>query len=210
MITLILANGDLHVSSELLKLAKEADYIIAADGGANHCEQLSCTPDIIIGDLDSVTEDNLQRFKVSGSEILQFPVRKDATDLELSMDHAAQKGTTAIYFAGLLGGRWDMSLSNISLLAHEKYKDLRFTLLGDECTMHILHPGDSSFITELQQRASLIPLNGDGKGVTLSGFEYPLNNYTIPYGSSIGLSNVACEPKVHIKHSSGVLLLIFS
>lgn len=210
MIALILANGELHISPELIQHTKTANYVIAADGGANHCEELNCVPDIIIGDLDSVTEDNLQKLKKSGSEILRFPVRKNATDLELAIDHAAQNGATTIYFAGLLGGRWDMSLSNIFLLAQEKYKDLLFTLIGDECTMHILHPGESSFTTQLQQRASIIPLNGDGKGVTLNGFEYPLDNYTIPYGSSIGLSNVACAPKVQIKHSGGVLLIIFS
>ncbi|BHH82573.1 thiamine diphosphokinase [Desulforhopalus sp. 52FAK] len=210
MITLILANGELHLSPELLELSKEADYIIAADGGANHCEQLNCIPDIIIGDLDSISDRNLLRLKKSGSEVLQFPVRKDATDLELAIDHAAERGTTEIYCAGLLGGRWDMSLSNIFLLASEKYKDLQCTLFGDECTMHILHPGEYSFATQLQQRASIIPLNGDGKGVTLSGFEYPLDNYTIHYGSTIGLSNVVCSQKVHIKHSDGVLLVIFS
>ncbi len=210
MITLILANGELHPSLELIDLAKEVDCIIAADGGANHCVELNCRPDIIIGDLDSVSKTSLKRFQASGTEVLQYPVKKDVTDLELAIDHAIQKKTTAIYFAGLLGGRWDMSLSNISLLAHEKYKNIHLTLIEQKCTMHILHPGESSFTTELQQRTSIIPLNGDGKGVTLRGFEYPLKDYTIAYGSSIGLSNITKEATVHINHSDGVLLLIFS
>lgn len=208
MIALILANGDLHVSPHLLQIARKADYVIAADGGSKHCAALQRSPDILIGDLDSVPKHLLQQFKNSGTKIVQHPRRKNATDLELSVDHAIEKGATIIYFAGMLGGRWDMSLANIFLLAHDTYRQARLVLFGDACVMHILHPGKHVLSTEPNQRASLLPLHDDGEGITLSGFEYPLTNHTISFGSSLGLSNVTLGTRVRIEHTKGVLLFI--
>ncbi|MFT5698427.1 MAG: thiamine pyrophosphokinase [Desulforhopalus sp.] len=210
MNALILANGELHTSTELLEITQSADFLIAADGGARHCSTLQRTPETLIGDLDSIPIDLLHQFQDIGVEIVQHPTRKNATDLELAIDLSLQKGATAIYFTGMLGGRWDMSLANIFLLASEKYKNIRFTLFGDGCKMHILHPGNNSFTTKPGQRASLLPLKGDGGSITLTGFEYPLDQYTIPFGSSIGVSNVTADKTVHIKHRAGVLLFIVS
>ena len=210
MIVLILANGELHLSPELLQFTKDADYLIAADGGAEHCSALGRIPDTLIGDLDSVSENLLAEYKMRGVKIFRHPVRKNTTDLELAIDHAVYKGATEICFAGMLGGRWDMSLANIFLLAHERFEKIQMSLFGDECVMHILHPGKHSFTTPIKQRASLLPLKGDGEDITLTGFEYPLDHYTIPFGSSIGVSNITIETTVFTKHSKGVLLLILS
>ena len=209
MIVLILANGELHKSPTLLQLVKEADCIIAADGGARYCEILERLPDTLIGDLDSIPADLLKDFKTRDIEILKHPERKNATDLELAIDLAIKKGATKIYFAGMLGGRWDMSLSNIFLLAHNKYEKIRLSILSTDCVLHILHPGKHSFKTKLGQRVSLLPLKEDAQGITLTGFEYPLNHYTIPFGSSIGVSNVTSDTTVHVQHSRGVLLTLF-
>lgn len=210
MNTLILSNGDLYISPHLLQLAHKTDYVIAADGGSRHCSAIKRSPDTLIGDLDSVPEHLLQEFKNGGTKILQYPARKNATDLELSIDHAIQEGAGTIYFAGMLGGRWDMSLANIFLLAHDKYKQARLVLFGDGCVMHILHPGKHALTTKPKQRASLLPLKGDGENIILSGVEYPLTQHTISFGSSIGVSNVTVSTMVHIEHTKGVLLFIVS
>jgi thiamine pyrophosphokinase len=209
MIVLILANGELEKSPTLLQLAKDADLVIAADGGARHCKVLERLPDTLIGDLDSIPQELLKEFETRDIEILQHPVRKNATDLELALDHAIKRGATQIYFAGMLGGRWDMSLSNIFLLAQDKYEKIRLSILSNDCFLHILHPGKHSYTTKIGQRVSLIPLKGDGQNITLTGFEYPLDQYTIPFGSSRGLSNVTSSTTVHIQHTNGVLLILF-
>lgn len=210
MDTLILANGQLHVSPSLGQVVEKSTLIIAADGGSTHCRALQCTPHYLIGDLDSIPADLLKDFKDRGVDVLQFPVRKDATDLELTMDFAIEKGADTISLAGLLGGRWDMSFSNVFLLAQQKYTGAKITIYGEECIMHILHPGKHVYKTDVKQRVSILPLKGDAINVSLCGFEYPLKRQTIPFGSSIGISNVTCQPRVEVEHTSGVLLLILS
>lgn len=215
MLTLIIANGSLHQSDKLTSLLQQADLIIAADGGANHCPQLGIRPDILLGDLDSIEPQLLAEYQKEHSgqrvKIVRHPRKKDATDLELGLDLAMSKGADSIYLVAALGGRWDMSLANIMLAASVKYQKMDISLLDKGCSMQILHPGKKhnpgSFIG---QQISFLPLGGDVYGVNLSGFEYPLNNHTITFGSTLGISNVIANatPKVQLKE--GVLLCVIS
>ncbi len=209
MFTLIFANGVLDHSTELIALQQQADLLLAVDGGANHCVKFGITPDILLGDLDSIDPDILAIYQKKNIAIYRHPTRKDATDLELALDLAREKGATKIWLVGALGGRWDMSLANIMLAAGDKYQDLEIFLLGEDCSMQILHPGRVHKISgESGQKISFLPLRGDVHGVTLTGFEYPLTQHTIPFGSSLGVSNILTDSRATVEHSRGVLLCV--
>jgi thiamine pyrophosphokinase len=207
MLTLIFANGIVDRSPELAGLLDQADLVIAADGGANNCIKLNITPDILLGDLDSIKPEILTKYTNAGIAIHRHPTRKDATDLELALDLATTKGARTIWLVGALGGRWDMSLANIMLAARDKYREQKIFLLGPNCCMQILHPGKTHTISSMPgQQVSVLPLKGDARGVTLSGFEYPLTDHTIPFGSSLGVSNVIKDKTATVQHTEGVLL----
>ncbi len=209
LITLIFANGSLDYSPGLAALLEKTAFIIAADGGANHCQRFNITPDILLGDLDSIDPANLARYKRKGVAVAQYPTRKDATDLELALDLAAEQDPRPIWLAGALGGRWDMSLANIMVAASDKYKGKKIFLLGQDCSMHILHPGKIYDISGMPaQKISLLPLKNDAHGVTLSGFEYPLDKQKISFGSSIGVSNILKTGRATVQHDKGVLLCV--
>lgn len=211
MKALIFANGDLGHPQYLQTMVDESNLLIAADGGASHCFQLNITPDILIGDLDSIAPEILEHFRKVQVTIRRYPVEKDAADLELAIDLARDKGAHSIILAGVLGGRWDMSLGNILLAAGKKYKALSITLLGPDCLMHILHPNKPHLLTsERGSRVSLLPLNGDVHGVTLKGFQYPLANHTINFGSSLGISNRILKDQATVQIRNGVLLSVQS
>lgn len=209
MITLIFANGSLDYSTGLAALLNQAVLIIAADGGANHCRRFNITPDILLGDLDSIAPANLVKYKEKGIAITQHPTRKDATDLELSLDLAVAKGSQIIWLIGALGGRWDMSLANIMVAASDKYKERKIFLLGQGCSMQILHPGKPHLISGMPgQKISLLPLKNDVDGVTLSGFEYPLTHQRISFGSTLGISNILKTNHAAVQHDQGILLCV--
>lgn len=214
MLTLIFANGTLEPLPDVLPdLLERADRIIAADGGANHCARLGIVPTTLIGDLDSVEADILQKFQTQGVDIHRHPPEKDATDLELALDLALDlaiegEATTAWLF-GALGGRWDMSLANILLGAQEKYRTLHITLPGPDCLMHILHPGKTFTVHKSQGRkVSLLPLKNDVHGLTLKGFQYPLRDATLRFGSTRGVSNVLSGPVGTVHFQKGLLLCV--
>jgi thiamine pyrophosphokinase len=210
MEVLIFANGDLAVTSQLTELISRVDAVYAADGGANHCFKLNITPDILIGDLDSIDSSILAGYEDSGVEIYRYPTRKDVTDLEISLDLALSKGVQKIWLAGVLGGRWDMSLANILLAAAQKYSCMHIGVLAADCSIQILHPSTEPCIVDssLGDKITLLPLRDDIHGLSLKGFEYTLSNQTVEFGSSLGVSNVLKGKQASIEHTKGILLCI--
>jgi thiamine pyrophosphokinase len=209
MITLIFASGVLNQSTYLDALIKKADLLIAADGGANHCARFGITPDILLGDLDSIDPAVLADYQKKGITIHRHPRRKDATDLELALDLAMRESTGTVWLIGALGGRWDMSLANIMLAAGNSYLGLEIFLLGQDCFMQILHPGKKYTLSVIPgQKVSFLPLKNDALGVTLTGVEYPLTDHTISFGSTLGISNIIKKHQATVQHTEGVLLCI--
>ncbi|SDO38889.1 thiamine diphosphokinase [Desulforhopalus singaporensis] len=208
MVILIFANGEPVSPSVVKQQLAEVDYIIAADGGTRHCRLLGITPDIVIGDLDSTDKELLGEFTRSGVTVDRHPVDKDATDLELALVHCLAKGATRVIVSSALGGRWDMSLANILLMANEKYRKMQISIVADCSTISILHPGDNRVCGRQGQRVSLLPLKNDVTGVRLTGFRYPLDDYDIQFGSTIGVSNLLVQPSGAIYHAEGILLCV--
>ncbi len=210
MIAHIFANGPYQEEiGPIILSEKEGDLIIAADGGANKCQLLHIDPHIIIGDLDSISPTLIEKYSAAGIEIIQYPTRKDATDLELAIDLAMTRGAEEIVLFGVLGGRWDMSLSNIMLAASKKYNSMVISLLNVQCRIHIIHGKTTLQLKGYTgQITSLIAISADTEGVTISGFEYPLENAILPFGSSIGVSNLLKETDGSITLKHGTLLCI--
>ncbi len=210
MLTLIFANGELATPPDLAGLLQRTGLIIAADGGADHCDRLGITPHVLIGDLDSVDAEILEKFQSKGTAIQRHPPEKDATDLELALDLALARAASEVWLFGALGGRWDMSLANILLCAGKKYRHLPITLVGPDCRMHIIHAGEPFTVHPAQpgRKVSLLPLGGDTHGITLDGFRFPLQDAILPFGSSRGISNVITGKAGTVHLRQGVLLCI--
>ena len=210
MDTVILANGPLSdFNTILVDMLEQAKIIIAVDGGGNHCLDLGVVPDILIGDFDSIKKEPFEFFEKKGVSIHRFSTKKDATDLELALDIAQVKGGKQICLAGVLGGRWDMSLANILLAAQEKYRSLQITLWSSDCIIMLNYPEQTNQIRGHKGKTvSFLPLQGDVCGISLTGFTYPLEDHTIAFGSTLGVSNII-ESDVAIEyHDSGILLCI--
>ena len=210
MIVHIFANGPYPRGIDsVIHEEKRCDLIIAADGGADHCRLLNITPHILIGDLDSVAPALVEQYINAGVEIIRHPARKDATDLELALDLAMARRADEIVLFGVLGGRWDMSLSNVMLAASDKYRHMNISLLNMQCRMHIVHGGTTLHLEGYTgQITSLIAISTDVQGITLKEFKYPLKNATLPFGSSRGVSNLLRTDKGLITLKSGTLLCV--
>lgn len=208
MRAIIFANGELKELPKGISSIAPADLVIAADGGAGHCQLLGITPDIIIGDLDSIEEKLLRSYREQKVVILQYPSEKDATDLELALDQAVKSQALQLDIFGALGGRWDMSLANVLLMASARYRDIEITLYGDDCSMKILHPGKNMVFGKKGQTLSLLPLTGDIVDLHLRGLQYPLKGKNISFGSSLGVSNVFASSQAEVEHGQGILLCV--
>ncbi len=205
----IFANGDFVpnlYSSQALRLA---ELIIAADNGAQYCFDHGILPDVLIGDLDSLTPSLLQELEAADTHIIKHPIDKDATDLELALDHALHHHASHITILGGLGGRWDMSLANILLLAHEKYQQLAICIVDHDHLMYVINAQNP---LKLQGRegetVSLLPLTDKVTGVTTMNLRYPLQNDILYAASTRGISNQMLDSEVRISLNDGVLLCV--
>jgi len=185
------------------------ELTIGVDGGTEHCAQCGIRPDIIVGDLDSIPPDTLAAFTREQVKIIQHPVKKDDTDLELALDLALARGADQVHIFAALGGRWDMSMGNILTAAAAKYKQLQVRLHAGATQVAILHGGTACTFSGVPgQEFSIMPLGGEATQVTLQGCEYPLHKRDIPFGSSLGMSNIFTAASVFISLTTGTLAFI--
>ena len=205
----IFANGDFTLPPDTDTSWRQAELVIATDGGARHCHAQQLTPHLVVGDMDSISSELLEELTEKGSEILRFPARKDKTDLELAIELAVGRGAQDILIYGALGGRWDMSIAAIMLLTAPSSAGISLTLRDGATDLCRVRGGEHLTINgHAGDTLSLIPLVGPVRGVTLSGLEYPLTDEDIQAGSTRGISNVFTQSQARIDLKEGLLLCV--
>ena len=202
-IAYVFFNGELEGRVEYFKdlLLKEKGDIYCADGGALHLEKLGVFPLEIWGDLDSVSEEILEKYSINNIVIKRFPKDKDFTDGELVLQHLVDKGYDEIRIIGGLGGRIDHALTNLNLIF--KFKNTIF-----------LTEKEKIFSIEKKKKIegakgktiSFVPFSEEVEDLTLKGFKYPLNKYILHQGDSICMSNIAVEERCEVSFSTGKLM----
>lgn len=219
---LIVASGVLHGSTKLKDLIDRADVVVCADGGAEHLVRLGHFPDLLMGDLDSITSHHLELFQKQRVPLIRHPRKKDATDTALAVDWAIEKGATEIVLTAVTGTRLDHTLANILLLKSIHERGVDAWIVDDHNEIYLLshmdplnpvhgyydkqevameitgHPGEL---------LSVVPLSETVKGVTLKGLAYPLHDAELTLGSSIGISNVFTENTARISLREGTVLI---
>jgi thiamine pyrophosphokinase len=199
----IIANGEINPPVQFIT----GNVLIAADGGARHCLTLGLQPDIVIGDLDSLSEEHLFTLKAAGAQIVRFPTRKDFTDLELAVQHAQGLGVDEIVIYGALGRRWDQTFANL-LLAGASTR-CRIKLLAGEQEISFLRGGMTLPLEgDPGDTVSLIPLSGAAEGITTRNLEYPLADEDLPLGSTRGVSNILLGEKAEVSLREGLLVCV--
>ena len=209
MRAVVFANGDLNNPEAVRDVLQPQDLLIAADGGAKHLRALGLTPDILIGDFDSLAKEDLETLRAQGVELRVFPERKDFTDLELALQLAVELGRQEVLVIGALGARWDQTLANLLLPAAVSLRHVRIWLVDGPQELALVQAGKQFEITGRPgDTVSLIPLNGDAEGVETEGLEYPLVDEKLFFGSTRGISNVLVAERAGVRLRKGLLVCV--
>jgi thiamine pyrophosphokinase len=183
------------------------DLVIAADGGLAHARTLGLAVDLVVGDMDSVSAEDLRAAKAAGARVERHPQAKDKTDLELALDTAVTGGAGRVLVIGGGGGRLDHFLANALVLASPAYDGVdvdaqvggaRIAVVRDRRELHG-RPGDL---------LSLLPVNGPACGVRTEGLAYVLADEDLLPGSTRGVSNVFAAPTAVVELRTGTLLAV--
>ena len=181
--------------------------VIAADGGVDRALALGLRVDLAIGDFDSVSASGLAAAEAAGARVERHPVAKDATDLELALDAAIALRPERIVVIGSAGGRLDHLLGSLLLLADERYAEARIVAELGHAHVDVVR-GSAELAGEPGALVSLLPVHGPANGVTTTGLEYPLDDETLPPGTTRGISNVFTEGDARVTVTHGCLLAV--
>lgn len=211
MRVLILTGGSVNqaFASEYIK-EWNPDQIITADKGLLYAKELGITPDIILGDFDSCNKDIMEEF--STDEKIIAPCEKDDTDTGLAMLKAKEIGAEEILLIGATGTRLDHVLGNLGQLVFAQKHGMKAQIVDEHNRIQALEAGKENIIAKSSQfgkYVSLIPVY-EAKGVTLQGFKYLLDDYTLEFELSRGISNELAEEEASIFYKEGCLLMIES
>jgi thiamine pyrophosphokinase len=205
----ILANGQLPDPQRARRHIQAADQLICADAGAVHAITLKVIPDVVVGDLDSLSPAHYATLKTAGVRFEVHPQLKDKTDLELALQLAVAEGATEVDLLGTQGGRLDQALGNVLLLARPEWATVRVRILEGDQTAWVLRDGQACTIAAaVGDTLSLLPLTSQVHGVTLSGVRWPLRDRTLYLGDTLTLSNVLTQPSARIEVGTGILLIV--
>lgn len=164
----IIANGRFPQHSIPLSYIEKAEFIVCCDGAANEFIANGGTPDAIVGDGDSISRENKQRF----AEILHIDRDQETNDLTKSVHYCVHHGITDLVIVGGTGKREDHTLGNISLLA--EYTRIANVIMVTNWGVFTPVQSDRVFNSFVGEAVSLFSI--DREAITTRDLKYPLDN----------------------------------
>lgn len=185
------------------KLAVELaadDLVIACDKGYERAKAAGLSPDVIIGDFDSLG------FVPSGENVIKLPVRKDDTDTGYAIKFAIERGFSDISVYGALGGLTDHTFAAVQLAAGASRQGISLTFFADDCVLFALTNGKRTFSAD-GKRFSVFAVDNCG-GVGLSGADFELKGADLSPFFPLGVSNKG-KGETEIEVASGTLAVLY-
>ena len=200
---LIFACGERAPPAVVLALAGEAGAIIACDGALTTCREHGLWPDAVVGDMDSVEQDQLDEHVARGGSVVERP-QQNANDLSKAIDWVHEQGFTTCWVVGATGGDPQHEWANLLTCGASS---LRITCISHTHVYRFFTPG-VSFSIELEpgDEFSLFALPV-AEEVVLEGAAFSLSGETLTMGSR-GLHNTSVGPKVQLSFKHGRLMMI--
>lgn len=212
---LIIAGGTVSYSF-LKEIVKEHNFsvIICADAGLEAAEKLKLDIDYIVGDFDSVSECVLDKYRIKKEKrpiIRRFNPEKDDTDTQIALELALEEDADCIILAGATGSRFDHCLGNLHILMLPLKAGKKAYIVDENNCIYLINKGITLSKNKVFGKyVSLIPFTEEVTQVTLKGFHYPLKDYTLTLGNSLGISNEIEEEKAQVSFERGILVVIES
>lgn len=208
MRSVIAVNGVIDDYSAIMSLLRPDDYLIGADGGTAHLLAVGRRPHVVVGDLDSLPSNVVADLMAYGIPVERHRPDKDQTDLELAIERAVADGAEEVILIGALGGRVDQTLANLLILAQRSWPAPVRLVEGAQIAEVLRGPGTIVVHGASGDTVSLIPLSAVVTGITYCGLRYPLENATLRFGSTRGISNELSETTATISIDDGMALIV--
>lgn len=200
MRALIFANGELPTLALIDSLRRDADLIVAADGGVDQALASGVEVDAVVGDLDSASETSRQT--LPGDRFHHSP-DPNATDLQKAIAYCIEQGCDEIDVIAAGGGRADHALANLSVLP--LFRGRAAIRIVDDLFDVSLVESSATFDAPAGTVVSLIAI-GPCNDVSTTGLRWNLRHASLDF-SPLGVHNEVIRSPVSVSVGSGDLLL---
>ncbi len=198
----IVGGADINHYEKIRRRLTKDDFMIYCDSGFRHMEGLQAAPDLIVGDFDSSENPHLD------IETIVLPRVKDDTDTVYAVKEAVQRGFDTFLLVGVIGGRLDHTLGNVSILVYLDSLGLKGTILDDYSEMELVS-AEPAYIEDTFPFFSLLNITGTARGITVENAKYLLQDAEITCEYQYGVSNEVTPGKTAmVSVKEGRLLLI--
>jgi thiamine pyrophosphokinase len=204
----VFLNGAPDSPGLIQAVARRADLVVAADGGARYALDAGVVPDLVVGDMDSLGEDLAREVERRGASLERHQVRKDKMDGHLAVLAARERGATAADLLCAAGGRFGALFAVPHILLAAERIGLRSTVVADWGRMFVIEAGSRTLEGTPQDSVSIFPLSGPAAGVTLEGLVYPLEDAHLEPGDTLGFHNELIGREASVSVRSGALLVV--
>ncbi len=202
---LIIAGGS-PVQPDLVEQLADFTWVVAADSGLDQAYRLGISPDLVVGDMDSVTARSLNRAIAEGTAIERHPVDKNATDLELAIVAAAGAGYRTGTIIGGTGGRIAHTLANAMVLLEDHAISLEWRT--GSATIVALHVDETRVYQPDQGTLLSVIAIGEPATCKSQGLRWPLDGIALDAGSTRGVSNEIIAERARVLVTGGQVLTI--
>ena len=199
---MIIGGADIGRYDRIRGYLREGDFYICCDSGLKHREKLGINPNLIVGDFDSYKNPHMD------VETIILPCEKDDTDTVFAVKEALSRGFQDFLLVGVIGGRLDHTLGNVSLLLMLDAQGKEAMALDDFSEMQIVSDQPAQ-IENRYAYFSLLNISGTAQGITIKNAKYPLAGAEISCEYQYGISNEVLPGKYAVVTvKQGRLLLI--
>ncbi|WP_257350138.1 thiamine diphosphokinase [Pseudalkalibacillus decolorationis] len=206
----IVAGGPEQLLPELYR--SDNDVYIGVDEGTKFLYNRNITPNAAFGDFDSISEVELSTI-INNQKVQTFTFdrEKDMTDLELAVRWAIKQRPELIILYGVTGGRLDHELINIQMLTLGLDHGIEMKIIDIQNEIILLNPGTYTVKPDDELfYISFLPFSDLVKGITLTGFRYPLLDTDLRFGSTLCISNELVTKKGTYSFDDGILMMVRS
>ncbi len=204
--TILILNGDIPSIKTIKKFYRKGDYVICADGGANSAAVLGIIPNIILGDLDSITKSNLSFFKKKDVEI-RLINEQETTDFEKALLYIIECNLNNVIVFGAVSNRPDHTLNNFSVMKRY-YKSIEIKIIDKDFEIFYL----KNKIKLSYKKGKIVSFMAmpSASGITTKGLKYKLENDSLQFGVREGTLNLSSAENISIEKKKGDLLVFLS
>lgn len=182
---------------------KDGDCVIAADGGLRYLNEVGVSPDLIVGDFDTLG------YVPAGENVVRLNVMKDWTDTFVAMEKGIDLGFEVFLFFGCLGGKLEHTMANLQHLVWLAERGLEGWMFDGRVWVTAVCGAKSVLLPARDSgMVSVFSMSQKAEGVTIQGLKYALQDGELTNAFPLGVSNEFVGERAEIGVKKGTLLVM--